>query len=156
MLIPLALGSLMTFGNLVIQILAVVLLLRVLNRKLNSNGFRKGFLMEFRIVGIVMIILFAGHLLQFSTWAALFVYLGEFADFNSAFYHSAVNFTSLGYGDLVMSEQWRLLGALEAANGVMMFGLSAGTLLAIINWLFVRHIDVNKIKAEKAIRADRG
>ena len=57
----------------------------------------------------------------------------------TAFYHSAVNFASLGYGDIVMSEKWRLLGALEASNGVLMFGLSAGTLLAVMTNLFARH-----------------
>jgi len=49
-----------------------------------------------------------------------------------------VNFTSLGYGDIVMSEKWRLLGALEAGNGVLMFGLSASTILSIMNALFAR------------------
>jgi len=82
--------------------------------------------------------LFFGHLLQFATWALLFTWLGEFADLATAFDHSTVNFTSLGYGDIVMSEEWRLLGALEAGNGVLMFGLSAGTILAVMNALFAR------------------
>ena len=67
------------------------------------------------------------------------MYLNEFNDFLTAFYHSAVNFASLGYGDIVMSEKWRLLGALEASNGVLMFGLSAGTMIPIMSNLFARH-----------------
>jgi len=141
MLIPLALGSLMIIGNLGIQILAVVILLRMLDRKMTSGGSTMGFFPDFRLVGVVMMVFFLGHILQFATWAWLFVYLGEFTDFNTAFYHSTVNFTSLGYGDLVMSEKWRLLGGLEAANGVMMFGLTAGTLLAVMNWLFTRRVN---------------
>jgi hypothetical protein len=39
-----------------------------------------------------------------------------------------------------MNERWRLLGGLEAANGVLMFGLSAGTILSVMNQLFSRHI----------------
>jgi hypothetical protein len=50
-----------------------------------------------------------------------------------AFYHSTVNFATLGYGDIVMSEQARLLGALEAVNGVMMFGLTTGVLVTVLN-----------------------
>ena len=46
---------------------------------------------------------------------------------------------ALGYGDIVMSEEHRLLGALEAANGVLMFGLSAGAILSVMNGLFNRH-----------------
>jgi len=38
-----------------------------------------------------------------------------------------------------MSEEWRLLGALEASNGVLMFGLSAGTMLSVMTKLFARH-----------------
>ena len=83
--------------------------------------------------------LFAGHLVQVSIWAMLFMYVGEFGDFMTAFYHSTVNFASLGYGDIVMSEEWRLLGALEASNGVLMFGLSAGTMLSVMTKLFARH-----------------
>jgi hypothetical protein len=68
----------------------------------------------------------------------LFFACGEFADFATAFYHSAVNFSTLGYGDLVMSEQRRLLGALEAANGVLMFGLTTGVLYTVLNALMRR------------------
>ena len=75
---------------------------------------------------------------MFATWAILFLWLGEFEDFATAFYHSTVNFTSLGYGDIVMSEERRLLGALEAANGVLMFGLSAGAILSVMNGMFNR------------------
>ena len=86
-----------------------------------------------------MTVMFVGHILQITIWALLFLLLQEFTDFTTAFYHSTVNFASLGYGDIVMSERWRLLGALEASNGVLMFGLSAGTLLAIMTNLFARH-----------------
>jgi hypothetical protein len=52
-----------------------------------------------------------------------------------------VNFTSLGYGDLVMSEDWRLLGAMEAAGGILMFGVSTGVGLAIVTLLIQRRGD---------------
>jgi hypothetical protein len=91
------------------------------------------------MLGIVLAMLFAGHVLQFATWAFLFLAVREFADFQTAFYHSVVNFTSLGYGDIVMSPRWRLLGALEAANGILMFGLTTGGLLALMSRLFALH-----------------
>jgi hypothetical protein len=97
------------------------------------------FVTEVWMLGIVLAMLFAGHVLQFATWAFLFLALREFADFQTAFYHSVVNFTSLGYGDIVMSPRWRLLGALEAANGILMFGLTTGGLMALMSRLFARH-----------------
>jgi voltage-gated potassium channel Kch len=62
----------------------------------------------------------------------LFLSLGEFEDYATAAYHSAVNFTTLGYGDVVMSERWRLLGALEAASGILMFGVSTAMMTAAV------------------------
>ena len=68
-------------------------------------------------------------------WAVVFVICKEFAGFGTAFYHSAVNFTTLGYGDVVMTPSWRLLGPLEAANGVLMFGVSTAMIFALIQRL---------------------
>ena len=85
-----------------------------------------------------MLIMMLGNFLQVTIWALLFDFYGEFPDLATAFYHSVVNFSTLGYGDLVMSEQRRLLGALEAANGVLMFGLTTGFLYAVLNSLMHR------------------
>ena len=60
---------------------------------------------------------------------------GEFRDFGTAFYHSAVNDTSLGYGDLLMFPSWRFLGPLETANGTLLFGVSTAMVFAVILWL---------------------
>jgi len=146
MLISLVFGSLMIIFNLLIQVLAVVLLVSMLIRKINSGSFKPGLIPDAGIISTMLMVLFFGHVLQFSTWALLFVLLGEFTDFSSAFYHSTVNFTSLGYGDIVMSERWRLLGGLEAANGVLMFGLTAGTLLSVMTRVFARHISPDQLK----------
>lgn len=82
-----------------------------------------------RLVSIVMMILVLGNLAQIAIWAFLFQLLGEFQQFDLAFYHSAVNFGSLGYGDIVMSDRYKLLGALEAINGVLMIGVSTAALM---------------------------
>ena len=112
---------------------------RILLRKLGAGELGRGFKTDVYVISIVIGVLFAGHVLQFATWATVFLLIGEFTEFSVAFYHSTVNFTSLGYGDIVMSEKWRLLGALEASNGVLMFGLSAGTMLSVMTNLFARH-----------------
>lgn len=131
-------GSLVIITNMIIQVAAVVVLINYLLRKEEKFAKNINFLSNMSLVIFVLSILFVGHILQFSTWAWLFMVIGEFNDFSAAFYHSTVNFTSLGYGDIVMSEKWRLLGALEACNGILMFGLSTGTLIAIMTQLFRR------------------
>ncbi len=81
------------------------------------------------VINGVMILLVIGNLGQIAIWAWLFKLLGEFQQFDLAFYHSAVNFGSLGYGDIVMSDEHKLLGALEAINGVLMIGVSTAALM---------------------------
>jgi hypothetical protein len=81
-------------------------------------------------------------------WAALFMLLGEFEDFKTALYHSGVNFVTLGYGDVVMSPRWRMLGPLEAANGILMFGLSTAVMTAAV----LDIINQNKAKLKKSRR----
>jgi hypothetical protein len=75
--------------------------------------------------------------------AELFVFCGEFPDFGTAYYHSAVNYTTLGYGDVIMTPSWRLLGPLEAADEALMFGVSTAMAFAAIARLIqARFVDL--------------
>ena len=78
----------------------------------------------------VMLLLVIGNMAQVGVWALLFVLLEEFQQFSEAFYHSAVNFATLGYGDVVMSAKHKLLGPLEAINGALMIGMSTAALMS--------------------------
>jgi len=84
---------------------------------------------------IIMLVMMFGNFVQIAVWGTLFVWLGEFDELYEAIYHSAVNYASLGYGDIVMSKAWKLLGPLEAVNGVLMLGMSAAALMAILQQL---------------------
>jgi Ion channel len=94
-----------------------------------------GLIANVRPLLIVMIVMMLGNFVQIVIWATLFIFLGEFSELYEAVYHSAVNFTSLGYGDVVMSKRWKLMGPLEAANGVLMFGMTSAALMAILQQL---------------------
>ncbi len=83
------------------------------------------------VLNAVMTMLVIGNLLQIAIWAVVFRLLGEFETIGKAAYHSAVNFSSLGYGDIVMSERFKLLGPMEAVNGVLMIGISTAMLIAV-------------------------
>jgi voltage-gated potassium channel Kch len=85
------------------------------------------------VLSAVMVILVLGNMGQIGLWALIFQAFGEFEVFADAFYHSAVNFATLGYGDIVMSEERRLLGALEAVNGVLMIGVSTASLMVVLS-----------------------
>jgi hypothetical protein len=140
MLFNLLVGSALLVINLGIQVVAVVMLISYFVGRLDTGQIRRTLGTDIKMLSLVILVLFLGHMLQASTWAILFLWLGEFNDGQTALYHSLVNFTSLGYGDIVMSEQHRLLGAMEAANGVLMFGLSAGSILSVMNRVFAHHV----------------
>ncbi len=87
---------------------------------------------DLTIVALVMSFAFAAHLIEIAVWALLFMVCGEFQKFGAAYYHSAVNYSTLGYGDVIMSPSWKLLGPLEAADGSLMFGVSTAMIFAVI------------------------
>ena len=90
---------------------------------------------DVEIVTLTISFALAAHLVEIALWAILFMMCGEFTAFGTAYYHSAVNYTTLGYGDVVMTPAWRLLGPLEAADGMLMFGVSTAIIFALIQRL---------------------
>ena len=84
------------------------------------------------LISGVMVLLVMGNFVQIIIWGGLFMYLGEFTDFETAAYHSAVNFATLGYGDIVMSEHRRVLGPMQSINGVLMIGVSTAVMMSAL------------------------
>ncbi len=68
-------------------------------------------------------------------WAAAFLLLNQFNDLETALYFSVVSMTTLGYGDIVIGKDWRLLSGLIAANGLILFSLTTAFLIEFINRL---------------------
>ena len=108
-------------------------------RRLGRAG--AGALIDLAIVALAISFAFVAHLIGIGLWAALFVICGEFQEFGNAYYHSAVNYTTLGYGDLLLTPSWRLLGPLEATNGVLMFGVSTAMVYTVIQRLVLARFE---------------
>jgi hypothetical protein len=136
----------MTITNLVIGIPIMLLCLivqatvsfwavRYYTRHAVATPAPERFLAGIRPLLAIMLAMMAGNFLQIALWGAVFLWLGEFTESYEAIYHSAVNFASLGYGDIVMSKHWKLLGPLEAVNGVLMLGMTAAALMVILQQL---------------------
>ena len=132
---PLAVGVGVTFGTIVIHALAVMAIVYFVRRERRIGRAGVGFWRDVTIMGAVTLLALIAHLFEIAAWAVMFILCGEFTVFGPAFYHSAVNYTSLGYGDIVMTARWRLLGPLEAADGMLMFGVSTAMLFAVIQRL---------------------
>jgi hypothetical protein len=76
------------------------------------------------------------HLLQIVVWAFFYAWKHGMPDLQSAFYFSAVTYTTTGYGDLVLPKAWRLVGGVEALTGILMCGLSTGLFFAVFAKIF--------------------
>lgn len=83
------------------------------------------------LVVLVVFGIFGIHTAQIWLYAALYLLLGELHVFEEALYFSTVTFASLGFGDIVLSERWRVLSAIEAANGVILFAWSTAFLIGV-------------------------
>lgn len=136
MLLNLLVGLPVMLLCLVMEAMIVVLCLHHYVRRyrhLGPDGGEGGTLLwGFGVLGAVMLLMMLGYFLQIVVWAGLFMLLGEFGEFTTAVYYSGVTFATLGYGDIVLSKPWRLLGALEAGNGVLMLGISTGVMTAAV------------------------
>ena len=98
-------------------------------------------LIDLAIVALAISFAFVAHLIEIALWAVWLITCGEFQEFGNAFYHSAVNYTTLGYGDLLLTPSWRLLGPLEAAKGALMFGVSTAMVFAVIQRLLLARFE---------------
>jgi hypothetical protein len=96
-----------------------------------SHG-RAGILVLLGVFGV-----FALHTIEIWAYAGLYQALGEARAFTDALYFSTTAFASLGFGDIVLSPRWRLISAIEAANGVILFAWSTAFLLALTRRLGV-------------------
>jgi voltage-gated potassium channel Kch len=76
------------------------------------------------------------HLIEIFVWALSYVWLLAMPDVQSAFYFSAVTYTTTGYGDLVLPQEWQMLGGVEALTGILMCGLSTGFFFAVVSRMF--------------------
>jgi hypothetical protein len=130
-LIPLAAGAIPVMCTIFIHALAVMATVNFVRRERRLGRAGVNFWTDTGIVTLAISFALAAHLVDVALWAALFIFCGEFSGFGTAYYHSAVNYTTLGYGDLVMTPTWRLLGPLEAADGMLMFGVSTAIIFAL-------------------------
>jgi hypothetical protein len=146
-LVPLAVGALAVVCTLLIHGLAVAATVNFVRHERRLGRAGAGALIDFAIVVVTMLFAFVAHLIEIALWAGLFVICGEFREFGIAYYFSAVNYTTLGYGDLIMSPSWRLLGPLEAADGALMFGVSTAMIFTVIvNLVQARFEDLRPVR----------
>lgn len=89
-------------------------------------------------VDLVILIIVLATLVESAVWAMCYIQIGSFDKLEEAMYFSLVTYSTLGYGDIILNESHRLLGAFEAANGVIMLGWSTAIVVAVIQRVYTR------------------
>lgn len=81
---------------------------------------------------------FSAHILQIWIWAMFYMLIGVFTHFSDALYFSTTTFTTVGFGDVVIGDNWRLVSSFQGANGFMLFGWSTAFIFEVMSGLY-RH-----------------
>jgi hypothetical protein len=133
MLTNLILATLMVVLTVIIHFGGLLVLTRVLHHR--GHGFRahESVLGQGLLIIVVVLGIFAIHTAEIWLYAVVFVAIGALESFDVALYFSTVTFSSLGYGDIVLAPRWRIFGAIEAANGLILFAWSTAFLLSLMS-----------------------
>ena len=85
-----------------------------------------------RLVGMLLVL----HLVEMAVWAAAYSAARVFPNFETSLYFSLKSYTTVGYGDVLPPTEWRLLGPIEAAVGVLMLGWSTSIIVATVQRIY--------------------
>jgi hypothetical protein len=76
------------------------------------------------------------HLLEITMWGLFYWWQRCLPDVGSSLYFAGVTYKTVGYGDLVLPQEWRLFGPVEGLAGILMCGLSTGFFFAMVSRLY--------------------
>ncbi|MCR9213893.1 MAG: potassium channel family protein [Proteobacteria bacterium] len=131
MLIQLAVGTALIIVCVVNHAICLELLLRRVktigpkwDRRLPTFG-------HIIIMIVVVIGLFAAHTIEAWIWAVFYWLSGDVKSFTEAIYFSTVTYTTLGYGDIVLTDEWYVTSSLQAVSGIILFGWSTAFLVNV-------------------------
>ena len=138
MLMKILIACLLVVVTVTIHAVGFAVLLRAMIRShaLDKSGFRP---VTGLVIGLTCWLILI-HLAEIAVWGLFYFWRGCLPDAESAFYFSAVTYTTLGYGDLLLPGPWRMFAPLEAMVGILMCGLSTGLFFALVsrwhsNWM---------------------
>jgi hypothetical protein len=141
LLMPLVVGLCALAATIVVHAIALNVAIRFFRRQKSLGRAGKSFSIDLPIIGLTISFALAAHLIAIALWAFVLMICGQFSVLTTAYYHAALNYTTLG--DVAMSSSWALLGPLEAIDGMLMFGVSTAMIFAVVQRLTVtRYADL--------------
>lgn len=119
----------------------------------NKMSKRKGYPRKsriFRFLILLFLFLTLLHIVHSLIWAGAFYFIpkvqADFTNFMEIVYFSIVTFTTLGYGDITINSEWKLLSGIEAINGIMLIGWSTALMFSMIQntYTYIKNYDDRK------------
>jgi len=127
----LSLAAVMVGLTVTVHFFGLMALLWMLRARVHA--FRDTWAKQGGVIFVIVLGLMLIHTVEVWLYAGVYLALGALHDLETAVYFSTVSFTTIGYGDVVLDQKWRLVGAIEGANGLLLFGWSTAFLFSVIN-----------------------
>ncbi|WP_394691428.1 potassium channel family protein [Hoeflea sp.] len=141
MIVELVIGTLTIIASMAIMVGFILIVLRLVRNAEDNYADHRLTLWQFFMLlsGTVALVLVTNTICVW-LWAGLFRGLGVFATLEEAVYFSMVSFTTVGYGDVVVDQGWRILSGFVAVNGLLAFGIFTAVLIEVIRSLSNRYM----------------
>ncbi|MBV8474497.1 MAG: two pore domain potassium channel family protein [Hyphomicrobiales bacterium] len=144
MLRQLLVGAVVSISNIAIHGLVMATVVQMSSRIASAKGAvlqsPRSIIVTIAMGSIVTVpVLMAAHILEVLVWSLAYAIVGAAPASADPVYFAFVNYTTLGYGDVIPVERWRLLGPMTAMNGVLMFGWSTAVIFEVLRRTSGRH-----------------
>ena len=119
-----------------VHAVGIIVLIRLLRERVVRKDGPQSLVRMVGVLVFTVLAIFFVHTIEIWLWALLYVGLGTFDVMERALYFSTVTFTTLGYGDITLLPRWQLLSSFEAANGIILLGVSTAFVFAVIQRMY--------------------
>lgn len=135
LLMPLVLSTVLVAVTVIIQIAGLAVLIWMMRWRAPRLASLVYVLQQAGVILLIVLGLFAIHAVQIWLYAAVYMALGEFHTLEQALYFSTTSFTTVGFGEIVIESRWRIVSAIQSANGFIMLGWSTVFLISVLSRL---------------------
>ena len=127
-----AFGGTVSLANIAVHAIAMTVVIRVA-RSAAARWLSVPTLRLSTVLIATVAVLMAAHMCEVAIWSLAYTFVGATPEGADRLYFAFVNFTTLGYGDIVPVPRWRLLGPMTAMNGVLLFGWSTAVIFEVLS-----------------------
>lgn len=132
MLFALTVGGGASLFNIAVHSAAIAVMARMARAHATNGSRRRAMVRLMVVMAIALAVLMLAHTFEIWIWSLLYDLLGVAPEGANNFTFAFVNYTTLGYGNVVPMPRWEVLGPMTAMNGVLLFGLSTAVLFQIL------------------------